>query len=193
MMLELIDRSPVRSPLRRGPTLLHAECPIEQAVTSADRAVQEALLREIWRRAPAPAHGTVLIAQPDRLRVLARTEGLLRPAVDALVDRHGSEIEIHPPQIRYALGPPVLEPHMSVSIAGVAESLARVRHDLERRRARIGRIDVDQGHFTLEVEAPLAWLLGYEAWLDDATGGTADASLRLSRYLPIDDGGPAAA
>lgn len=77
MTLELIDRLCVRSPFRHGPTLLHPECPIEQAVTSTDFQVRESLLREIWRRTPAHEYGTLLIAHPDRLRVLARTEALL--------------------------------------------------------------------------------------------------------------------
>lgn len=193
MTLELVDRLRVRSPLRRGPTLLHPECPIEQAVTSADAMVQESLLREIWRRTPAHEYGTLLIAQPDRLRVLARTEALLRPAIDALVDRHRPAIVVHTPQVRYALGPPVLEPYMTLLLAGTVEPLARIQRDLNRRRARVSRLEHADGRFTLEAEAPLAALLGYADWLEEAAGGDVDATLWLSRYLPIDDDGPDAA
>lgn len=193
MMLELVDCLRVRSPLRRGPMLLHPECPIEQAVTSSDPRVQESLLREIWRRAPAFEDGALLIAHPDRLRVLARAEALLRPAIDALVDRHGPAIVVDPPQVRYALGPPVLEPYMTLLLAGESRPLAKLRRDLDRRRARVARVDRSNARFTLEAEAPLAALLGYADWLDAATGGAVDANLCLARYLPIDDDGPAAA
>jgi len=193
MTLELFDRLQMRSPFRRGPTLLHPECPIEQAVTSSDPHVQEALLREIWRRAPAFNDGALLIAHPDRLRVLARTEALLRPAIDALVDRHGPAVVVHPAQVRYALGPPVLEPYMTLLLAGKSRPFGTLRRDLDRRRARVGRVERGDAHFTLEAEAPLAALLGYAEWLEASTGGCADASLWLSRYLPIDDDGPAAA
>jgi hypothetical protein len=193
MTLELFDTLGVRSPFRRGPALLHPECPIEQAVTSSDPQVQDSLLREIWRRAPARERGALLIAQPDRLRVLARTEAMLRPVIDALVDRHGDGIVVHAPQVRYALGPPVLEPYMTLLLAGPAAPLARIERDLNRRRARVSRLDHDDGRFTLEAEAPLAALLGYADWLDEASSGTVESSLWLSRYLPIDDDGPAAA
>ncbi|MGH8801464.1 MAG: hypothetical protein ACREX6_04115 [Casimicrobiaceae bacterium] len=193
MTLELIDRLRVRSPFRLGPTLMHPECPIEQAVTSANFQVREALLREIWRRTPAHEYGTLLIAHPDRLRVLARTEALLRPAIDALADRYQREVDIHPPQVRYALGPPVLEPYMTLLLSGTIASLSQVQRDLNRRRAHVARIDHDDGRFTLEAEAPLAALLGYADWLEKSTFGEVDSNLWLSRYLPIDDQGPAAA
>ena len=193
MTLELIDRLGVRAPFRRGPMLLHPECPIEQAITSADPIVQESLLREIWRRTPAYEDGVLLIAQPDRLRVLARTEALLRPAIDALTDRHGTAIVVHAPQVRYALGPPVLEPYMTLLLAGDADWLPQVQRDLHRRRARPERLGQNDGRFTLEVEAPLAALLGYADWIDQASNGMIDAGLWLSRYLPIDDEGPSAA
>jgi hypothetical protein len=94
MTLELFDRLQLRSPLRRGPTLLHPECPIEQAVASSDPHVQEALLR---------------------------------PA-----------IVVHPAQVRYALGPPVLEPYMTLLLAGESRPFGTLRRDLDRRRARGG-------------------------------------------------------
>ena len=64
---------------------------------------------------------------------------------------------------------------------------------LPGRRGHFRRIDDTAKRFVLEAEAPLAGLLGYAAWLDELTESDAEASMWLSRYVPIDDDGPHAA
>lgn len=193
MTPRLLQRLHARPAFKRGTTMLHPECPIEQAVYSDDADVQTELTREIWRRHSFLDEGTLLVAETKRLRVLARTEGALRGPVEALRERHGPALVVEPPTVRYAHGAPVLEPYMTVLLCGPERYLPLVQRDLVRRRGHFRRIDDTAKRFVLEAEAPLAGLLGYAAWLDELTESDAEASMWLSRYVPIDDDGPHAA
>ena len=146
-------------------------------------------MQEIWRPYGFLEHGTLLVAEPSCLRVLARTEAALRPPVEALSKRYGDALVVEPPSVRYALGAPVLEPYMSLLVCGPRNHLAFVTDDLSRRGARVTRLDPDSDRFVLEAEGALGRLLGYGEWLDERTaGGDVDVSMWLSRYLPIDEG-----
>ncbi len=63
--------------------LAHPECPIEQQVKSAHAHVQASLLGEAWRRHPPAGEGAMIVADPDGVRVPGRSEGALRPVVEA--------------------------------------------------------------------------------------------------------------
>jgi len=193
MTPRLIERLQARSAFRRGASMLHAECPIEQALHSADPGVQAQLLQEIWRRHSFIEEGALLVAEPGCLRVLARTERALRGPVDALRRRYGGGLVVEPPSVRYVHGAPVLEPWMIVLVTGPGRHLALLQADLGRRRAVVTRIDHRGDPFVLEAEAPLGQLLGYRDWLDERIGSDIDVSTWLSRYRPLDDGGPRAA
>lgn len=193
MTPRLLQRPQARTQYRRRASMLHPECPIEQAVHAADPAVQAELMQEIWRRHSFIEDGALLVAEPKCLRVLARSEGALRAPVDALRERYGDALVVEPPTVRYGYGSPVLEPWMVLLLCGPARYLPLLQADLERRQARVTRLDHRVGPFVLEAEASLASLLGYRQWLDERTEGDVEASLWLSRYLPIDDGGPRAA
>lgn len=189
MNVRLMERLQAREAYRRGPTMLHPECPIEQSITARDARLQAALMQEIWRPYGFLEHGTLLVAEPSCLRVLARTEAALRPPVEALSKRYGDALVVEPPSVRYALGAPVLEPYMSLLVCGPRNHLAFVTDDLSRRGARVTRLDPDSDRFVLEAEGALGRLLGYREWLDERTaGGDVDVSMWLSRYLPIDEG-----
>lgn len=192
MMARLLQRPSVSTAFRRGTSMLHPECPVEQSIRSDDAAVQAALLQEIWRRHSFIGEGALLVAEPKGLRVLARTEGALRAPVDALREQYGRALIVEPPSVRYAHGAPVLEPYMTVLLCGPARYQPRLQGDLVQRRAQLTRVDQRADPFVLEAEAPLGSLLGYREWLDDWSGGDIDVSMWLSRYRPIDDG-PAAA
>jgi predicted membrane GTPase involved in stress response len=189
----LLQRAHPRAGFRRGTTLMHPECPIEQALRSDDPLVQAELAREIWRRHSFVDDGALLVAEAKRLRVLARTEGALRAPVEALRERYGGALVVEPPSVRYAHGALVLEPHMTVLLCGPERYLPLVQKDLARRRGHCRRIDDHANRFVLEAEAPLAGLLGYGDWLDELTEADAELSMWLARYVPIDDGGPRAA
>jgi len=191
-MTPMLHRFPVRAAPRRGPSLLHPECPIEQSVWSADEAVQSGLMQEIWRREAFVADGVLLVADPKSLRVLARCEAALRRPVQALRERHGDSVVVEAPAVRYAHGAPVLEPWMTVLASGPARLLELVQTDLVRRNATLTRVESGRDPFVLEADAPLADLLGFGDWLDAHAIGV-EASTWLSRYRPIGGDGPRAA
>ncbi|HET9668884.1 MAG TPA: hypothetical protein VFQ93_04710 [Casimicrobiaceae bacterium] len=191
-MTPILHRFPARGAARRGITLLHPECPIEQSLWSADEAVQATLMQEIWRREAFVADGVLLVADPKSLRVLARCEAALRRPVAALRERHGDTVVVEAPAVRYAHGAPVLEPWMTVLASGPARLLAVVQADLGRRNATLTRVESDRDPFVLEADAPLADLLGFGDWLDAQANGV-EASIWLSRYRPIGGDGPRAA
>lgn len=188
MTPRLIERLQARTEFRRGASMLHPECPIEQALHSADPAVQSQLLQEIWRRHSFIEEGALLVAEPGCLRVLARTERALCGPVDALRRRYGDALIAEPPSVRYVHGAPVLEPWMIVLVSGPVRHLALLQADLGRRRGIVTRLDHRADPFVLEAEAPLGHLLGYRDWLDARVGGDVDVSTWLSRYRPLDDG-----
>ena len=193
MMSRLVSRLPVRTELRRGAPMLHPECPIEQAVRGGDAGVQAQLLQEIWRPHWYVEDGAQLVAEPGRLRVLARTESGLQAPVDALQRRYGERVIVEPPSVRYVHGAPVLEPFMNVLLSGPLRHLEEAQKDLGRRRGVFARIDRHPDRFVLEAEAPLGYLLGYRADLDGRFDRALDVSMWLSRYRPITDEGPDAA
>jgi predicted membrane GTPase involved in stress response len=186
MLPRLLMRTSKPQPRRRA-SLLHPECPIEQAVRSPDPSVQTCLLQEIWRRPPFIDDAALLVAEPARLRVLARNEPALRRPVEALRERFGDALVVEAPTVRYAHGAPVLEPFMTVLVTGPSQHSAMLQDDLARRQATIVRLDHRVGMMVLEAEAPLGHLLGYQDWLEEKFAGDVDASTWLSRYRPIGD------
>jgi hypothetical protein len=190
MTPSLLTRFDVHRGARHRVAMMHAECPIEQALYMADAQAQHGLLEEIWKARPADS--ALLIADPKRLRVLGRTERALCEPVAAMRKRYGPSLIVEPPAVRYAHGTPVLEPYMRLLMCGPGERLDVFQQDLARRRSKISRLHQHRGRFILEAEAPLADLLGYADRVDALGHRQIDLSLWLSRYVPIDDG-PAAA
>jgi hypothetical protein len=189
----VILQTPFRasSHVRRKRTLLHAEFPIEQTLRSEDTETQQLLMQEPWSRERRPEE-SLFVADYDGLRLLGVSEGALDTAVEPLRYRFGDRLLVDPPSVRYAFGSPTLEPYMSVVVNGPACSLLDVQMDFLERKGRIERL-AQSAHFVLEGEAPLASLLGYQRWVRDLAEPEPHVSIRLSRYLPIDDDGPRAA
>ena len=194
MSTRLVERIQARETLRGATPLANPECPIEQRVHTDDVHVRADLLREAWRLHPPAGEGAMAVADPAGVRVLARSEGALRPLVDALRMRFRDAIVVERPAVRYAHGAQLLEPWMQVQMSGPSTFLPLIQRDLARRQSRVSRTRDDRGSFVLEAEAPLANLLGYADWLDGLAEGGADLSMWLSRYVPIvvDDGPEAA-
>jgi hypothetical protein len=181
--------SQARSQATPAASLIHAECPLEQVVRSDDAETQTAPLREPWSQ--TRREGVLVVGDCNGLRLLGRSEGALDAAVEPLRRRFGARLVVDPPTVRYAVGIPTLEPWMSVLATGPGHCLPQVRTDFSRRGGRITQLR-QASSFLLEGEAPLAQLLGYAQWLRELTA-TADASLSLSRYLPVIDDVPGAA
>ncbi len=194
MMPRLLEKLHARNVHRGGVPLMHPECPIEQSLHSAHAQVQRELLHEAWRGHPPAGEGAMVVPEPAGLRVLARSEGALRPVVDALRERFGDDVVVDPPKVRYAHGARMLEPWMVVLMSGPAHFLPLIQKDLGRRQARVLRVEDHRGPFVMEAEAPLANLLGYADWLGELVEGRADLSMWLARYVAIEvDDGPEAA
>jgi hypothetical protein len=49
----MLEKPQARFGYRRGPALLHPECPIEQSATAREPRVQAELMQEIWRPHPS--------------------------------------------------------------------------------------------------------------------------------------------
>jgi predicted membrane GTPase involved in stress response len=190
MMSRLAERLAAQREFRRGATMLHPECPIEQTVRASAADVQAQLMQEIWRQRWYVDDGALVVAEPKCLRVLARSEGGLRAPVEALQRRYGERLIVEPPSVRYVHGAPVLEPFMNVIVSGPPSHFDAVQKDLGRRQAVLARVDRHPDAFVLEAEAPLGHLLGYRAHIDARFGGAVDVDLWLSRYCPITDEGP---
>jgi predicted membrane GTPase involved in stress response len=193
MTARLLSRLAARGEFRRGAAMLHPECPIEQTVRGHAAPVQAQLLQEIWRRHSFIADAAMLVAEPNCLRVLARTERALAAPVEALRGRYGADVVVEPAAVRYVHGAPVLEPFMNVLVTGPGRHLQFVQSDLGQRRGTMTRVDQRADVFVLEAEAPLGHLLGYADRLDERFDGSVEASLWLSRYCPIAGDGPYAA
>ena len=193
MTARLVSRLAARAEFRRGAAMLHPECPIEPTVRGRSAPVQAQLLQEIGRRHSFIADGALLVAEPNCLRVLARTERALAAPVGALRERYGGDVIVEPASVRYVHGAPVLEPFMKVLVTGPARHLQYVQSDLGQRRGAMTRVDQRAGVFVIEAEAPLGHLLGYGDRLDERFEGSVEASLWLSRYCPIAGDGPYAA
>ena len=172
----------------------HPEYPIEQAFGSDDPMTQRELMREASRGTPEPNHA-LLMADYNGLRVLARSEAALHRLAEALRRRFGAKLLIGAPQVRYADRVPVLEPYMAVLVNAPTSYLEAVRKDFVGRHGRITRLDKSES-FVLEGEAPLAQLLGYHQHLRELLANhwsESHLAMWLSRYVPLDGNGSAAA
>ena len=194
MNLRLLQ-APRREPQFVAPRMpTHPEYPIELAFGSDDPMTQQQLMQQAARGTPEPDH-TLLVADYNGLRVLARSEAALTGVTEMLRRRFGETLLVGAPTVRYADSVPVLEPFMVMLVNAPASHLAAVRKDFVRRRGRIARL-VERGSFVLEGEAPLAELLGYHRHMREMLAEHWDEShvaTWLSRYLPVDGNGPAAA
>jgi hypothetical protein len=172
----------------------HPEYPIEQAYGSDDAATQQQLMLEASRAAIA-VEETLLVPEYNGVRVLGRSEGALERAGEYLHRRFGSTLVAGEPAVRYTETVPVLEPYMIVLVNGAMRFLPHVRKDFVARRGRVIRV-IERETFVFEGEAPLADLLGYRQRtlaLLEASQHSSHVAMWLSRYVPVDDGGPAAA
>jgi len=173
---------------------MHPEYPIAQAFHSDDPVTQRQLMQRFRHPVIEPAQALVQ-TECNGLRVLARSESALNRVGVTLRRRFGPTLVAGPPEVRYGDGDPMLEPYMTVLVHAPAVHLARVVNDLLARRGRVTRV-VERSMFVLEGEAPLALLLGYYDGADDMLAEDRKRShvaTWLSRYVPIDGGGPEAA
>jgi hypothetical protein len=173
---------------------MHSEYPIAQTFHGDDPVAQRQLMQ--WARHPTIEPGqAVVLTECSGLRVLARSESALNRVGATLRRRVGTALVAGTPEVRYCDGNPTHEPYMIVLVHAPAAHLAPVCNDLLARRGRVTRV-VERSMFVLEGEAPLAHLLGYYDHVHDMLAEDRKQShvgTWLSRYAPIDGGGPEAA
>ena len=137
-----------------------------------------------------------LLARPiaTGLALFAANEDALEEPARILRDIYGDFVEVRSPRVRVIAGEPAQEPVMAVRVTARAEHAVAITAELRRRRARILEECFRARTFIVRAEAPLALLLGLPAVVRAITGGTADPSIRLVRYAPVEaDSGPGAA
>src|SRR5678816_3257240 len=105
-------------------------------------------MQQAPRAAPEPDH-SLLVADHNGLRVLARSEAALSRVAEELQCRFGATLVVGTPAVRYADCEPVLESYMVVLINAPASHLAAVRKDFVGRRGRIVQL-VERGSFVLK-------------------------------------------
>jgi translation elongation factor EF-G len=162
--------------------MTYPEFPLECIVRTDDDGLRARLVRAAVRQEADAVDDVMCLVAEDGLRVLGRDEADLRRAVDRLVDSVGETPGIEGPLVRYVNGARRLEPHMRLMVHAPTPALAVLRDDLERRGARMLRLEYHIGRVALEAEAPLACLLGYADWLAACTDGVGRSRMWLSRY-----------
>lgn len=138
-----------------------------------------------------PNHELALEPSRRGLTLLAETELALERPIAVLRDVYGSEIRIGPPTVRYHQGSQQLEePYMGVRIRCEPAHFNMLRADLLKRGAKLTDAEVTHLCGVLRATAPLVTLVGYPAYLREATQGKAQLVMWLSHYEPVDDTPP---
>jgi len=128
------------------------------------------------------------------LALFAAHEDALEEPARVLRQIYGDFVELSRPRVRTMPGEPAQEPIMAVRVTARAEHAGPIVGELRRRGTRILEECYRGRLFIARAEAPLARLLGLPNAVRGITGGTADPSIRLVRYAPIEeDFGPGAA
>lgn len=161
-----------------------AELPIEQSARHASARFQGGFVREAQQLLRAT--DVVTIAAAEGLVVRAPNEAALHRALQALRDRHGEELVVSPPQVRYVFQRGRwYEPVMSLRVSAALRYLPAVREDLlargveqleEYKRSRRG---------VLRAQVPLQDILGYYEHLSRLTEGSGSYWIWLDRYRPM--------
>jgi hypothetical protein len=139
--------------------------------------------------------GLHLIASRNGLSIRAETEESINAALEVLKDLYRPQIRVGPPTIRYHDGSTLEEPWMGLLVRCAAEHLEPVKRDLTRRGATVMTYEALSSGGVIQASAPLVWLLGYASALKKLTAGSAQHSIWLSHYAPVEDlppGGDAA-
>jgi translation elongation factor EF-G len=168
--------------------MTYPDFPLEFIVRTDDDGLRAQLVRAAVREEVDAVDDVMCLAADDGLRVLGRTEDELRRAVGKLRGAAGDAVIDEGPLVRYVDGARRLEPFMRVVVHAPTRDLALLRADLDRRGARVVRLEHHIGSIVLEGEAPLARLLGYADWVAACTGGAARVRMWLSRYRLAEDG-----
>ena len=79
----------------------------------------------------------------------------------------------------------LLEPIMAVDVTCPEEVQGEIMGDLNRRRANIGNIDVDNGFSIIKATVPLATMFGYATDVRSLSRGRADYTMLPTQFEPV--------
>jgi hypothetical protein len=192
--------APRARPARQAPDgLVHPDHPlvvhVHDATHSGVAGLPASALEALER---VTVDGLLVEPRTSAVDVYARNEAAACAALEELRKMPRGLVDLLGPEVRYAPGPPPLEPVMTVEARMPALFGAFVRRELLRRRARMLASEPGRRSVTLRAEVPLARLLGFERWLAALTDRRGELTVALSRYAPLahdhgPGGGPQAA
>jgi hypothetical protein len=124
------------------------------------------------------------------LTIHGETEDAIDAALVLLKELYGPRVRIGPPTIRYHHGVSLEQPWMGLRVRCSRRHLDAVNADLfDRGATNVSRND-EGGESTVQACAPLAALLGYRPALEVITSGSAQHSMWLSHYAPVESPPP---
>jgi predicted membrane GTPase involved in stress response len=169
---------------------MYPDLPIQQLLRRNDTRFQLGFARQARNLIPLRDE---FVATPSRdgLRVLGRNEDALRLPVEVLRDVYGPNLDVQPPEVRFAR---TQEPVMHVRVSVDTRFLEAVKGVLQKRGATLQEEYVRPNYCVVRYEAPLADLLGLPDELSRASAGRARQWIALSHYAPCNrtPGGDAA-
>ena len=124
------------------------------------------------------------------LTIRGETEDAIDAALVLLKDLHGPRIRIGPPTIRFHNGVSLEQPWMGLRVHCSRHHLDAIDADLIERGAINVFRDGENGQSRVQACAPLAALLGYRSALEVITSGSAQHSMWLSHYAPVESPPP---
>lgn len=165
--------------------MMLAELPIEQSARHAKARFQGGFVREAQRVLQA-ATDVVAVPAAGGLVVRAPNEAALHRAVQALRERHGEQLVVSPPQVRFVFQRGRwYEPVMSLRVSTPLRHLPAVRDDLLARGAEQIEEYRRSRQAVLRAQVPLQDILGYDEHLARLTEGAGSYWIWLDRYRPM--------
>lgn len=174
--------------------LAYPDLPIEALVRTQEHVFQRAFAQQVLRIIGQPPTGVAYEAGHDGLHIYARDEMALERALAAAKPHVGSAASIDAPRIRYRVGKRIEEPVMDLVVQAPQAYADTVQEELQQRAANVIDVSAVPELVIVRGRAALHGLMGYPAWLHQATDGEATLSMWLSHYQPVSGGqGPEAA
>lgn len=175
------------TPLVRRPS--HPEYPLERVCSHLSEPFQYAFARNAQRHF-LTREDVEVTASHRGLTIRGETEDAIEAALVLLKDLYGPRIRIGPPTVRFHNGVTLEQPWMGLRVQCVRRHFDAVNADLIDRGATNVFRDDENGQSRVQACAPLAALLGYRSVLGVITSGSAQHSMWLSHYAPVESPPP---
>jgi hypothetical protein len=175
------------TPFIRRPS--HPEYPLERVCSHLSEPFQYAFARNAQRHF-LMREDVEVTASHRGLTIRGETEDAIDAALALLRDLYGPRIRIGPPTVRFHNGVSLEQPWMGLRVRCSRRHLDAVIADLIARGATSVSRNDGSDPSTVQACAPLAELLGYRSALEVMASGTAQHSMWLSHYAPVESPPP---